>query len=63
MKVIMLYVKKVQLIVLKHLLMNHLCAENLIIETTGEELEHLSEDQLVDLINKYKRGLCTRQIS
>ena len=36
--------------------MNHLCTENLIIETTGEELEHLSEYQLVDLINKYKRG-------
>ena len=36
--------------------MNHLSADNLIIETVGQELEHLSEDQLVDLINKYKRG-------
>lgn len=36
--------------------MNHLSADNLIIETVGQELEHLSEDQLVDLISKYKRG-------
>jgi len=36
--------------------MNHLSADNLIIETVGEELEHLAEDQLVHLINKYKRG-------
>ena len=27
--------------------MNHLSADNLIIETVGQELEHLSEDQLV----------------
>lgn len=37
-------------------MMNEVNANQLIIETIGEELEHLTVDQLVVLINKYKRG-------
>lgn len=36
--------------------MNYLSVDNLILETVGEELAHLPEDKLVDLINKYKNG-------
>ncbi|MBJ8483961.1 hypothetical protein [Acinetobacter vivianii] len=36
--------------------MNYLSPDKLITETIGEELEHLSENQLIDLIAKYKNG-------
>lgn len=36
--------------------MKNLHADNLIMETVGEPLEHLSENQLLELINKYKEG-------
>lgn len=36
--------------------MNEVSANQLIVETIGEKLEHLSVDQLASLINKYKSG-------